>query len=228
MILAIDTSSTLCAACIWDDGVGRELGRAVEDIGKGHAERLMAVIDAALAAAEQTYADISKVAVSIGPGSFTGIRVGVSAARGLALALGVEAVGVTTLAAVIESARDGQNHQRVIAAIDAKRGELYALDDDGGANAVPAIIAASDLAALTAGIPPLLAGSGAQLVSDAFAAAGKATAGVVDTTATTADIAVYARLAAAGHIANSPPKPLYLRGPDARPQHGFALPRAGA
>lgn len=222
MILAIDTSSTLCAACVWDAQTG-ELGRAVEDIGKGHAERLMAVIDAALAAAGKTYSDISKVAVSIGPGSFTGIRVGVSAARGLALALGVEAVGVTTLAAIAEAAMQGRAVSRVIAAIDAKRGELYVLDGDGA----PAIVLSADLVKLAIGDSPIIAGSGAQLVAEVFAAAGKQINGVVDTAATTADIAIYARLAALGHIANSPPKPLYLRGPDAKPQHGFALPRAG-
>lgn len=225
MILAIDTSSTLCAACVWSLQSG-ELGRAVEDIGKGHAERLMAVIDAALVEAGKSYADISKVAVSIGPGSFTGIRVGVSAARGLALALGVEAVGVTTLAAIAETARHGNGHARVIAAIDAKRGELYVLDDGDGADAAPFIIAATGLAALANGAPPVIAGSGALSVSDAFAAAGREIAGVRDATATTADIAVYAQLAASGRITNSPPKPLYLRGPDAKPQHGFALPRA--
>jgi tRNA threonylcarbamoyladenosine biosynthesis protein TsaB len=163
---------------------------------------------------------------SAAAGAETGIRVGVSAARGLALALGVEAVGVTTLAAIAETARHGNGHARVIAAIDAKRGELYVLDDGDGADAAPFIIAATGLAALANGAPPVIAGSGALSVSDAFAAAGREIAGVRDATATTADIAVYAQLAASGRITNSPPKPLYLRGPDAKPQHGFALPRA--
>ena len=124
MILAIDTASTLCAACVWNTDAGRELGRCVEDIGKGHAERLMGVIDIALAQAGITYADITAIAVSVGPGSFTGIRVGVSAARGLALALNVPAHGVTTLSAIAETARQEFPDRRIVAAIDAKLAKL--------------------------------------------------------------------------------------------------------
>jgi len=222
MILAIDTSSTLCAACLWHDG--KELGRSVEDIGKGHAERLMAVIDAAFRQAGKTYADVSQVAVSIGPGSFTGIRVGVSAARGLALALGVPAVGISTLAAIAEAARVDAPQARIIAAIDAKRDELYLADDAAGGTAT--MLNIGELASCTSGEAPVLAGSGVSLVAAAFRDSGIEPAAIANETATTADIAIYARLAAKGRIANSPPKPLYLRGPDAKPQQGFALPRA--
>jgi tRNA threonylcarbamoyl adenosine modification protein YeaZ len=93
-VLAIDTSANLCAACVKDTG---ELGRAVRNLGKGHAEHLMAVIDEALSAAATTYAELELIAVAVGPGSFTGIRVGVAAARGLALALKIPSVAVTTL-----------------------------------------------------------------------------------------------------------------------------------
>src|SRR5690606_26362793 len=96
MILVIDTSAALCAACVFDPDSGQELGRSVLDLGKGHAEHMIAVIDDALAEAKLGYSNLSKIAVSVGPGSFTGVRVGVAAARGLALALKVPAVGVTT------------------------------------------------------------------------------------------------------------------------------------
>jgi len=223
MILAIDTASNFCAACLWQDGT--ELGRAVEDIGKGHAERLMAIIDAALADAGTDYKSITSIAVSVGPGSFTGIRVGVSAARGLALALNVPAAGVTTLAAIAQAARNGHPNARIISAIDARREELYLADDSTGG--IATMLNLSDLAALATGAPPVIAGSGASLVASAFRTAGIQPRAIVDDTATTADIAIYARLAAVGQIAGAPPKPLYLRGPDAKPQSGFALPRAG-
>ena len=79
-LLAIDTAARLCAACVLDTETGRELGREVLDLGKGHAEQLMDVIDAALSDAGVGYAELGMVAVSVGPGSFTGVRVGVSAA----------------------------------------------------------------------------------------------------------------------------------------------------
>src|SRR4051794_26516035 len=96
-ILAIDTAANLCAACVFDGDADRELGRSVRDIGKGHAEVLMDVIAEALAAAGAAFGDLDAVAVAVGPGSFTGIRVGVSVARGLALAQKIPAAGVSTL-----------------------------------------------------------------------------------------------------------------------------------
>ena len=81
-LLALDTASRLCAACVFDTEAGTELGRAVRDIGKGHAEHLIQTVNEAMKTAGVTFPEIGAVGVSIGPGSFTGIRVGVSAARG--------------------------------------------------------------------------------------------------------------------------------------------------
>lgn len=226
MILAIDTASTLCAACVADTSTGAEHGRAVEDIGKGHAERLMAVIAEALEKAGAGYRDLSAIAVAIGPGSFTGIRVGVAAARGLALALKVPASGVTTLSAIAEEARSRFPGRRILASIDAKRDELYVEDHaaDGTLRFGPAVVRTEDAAALLTGPQPVLAGSGMPLLAKTAEAAGLAFD--VAGGGATADIVVYARLAAQGRACNAPPRPLYLRGPDARPQSGYALPRA--
>lgn len=226
-LLAIDTASTLCAACICDADTGAELGRAVEDIGKGHAERLMAVVADALRKAGAAYPDIGAIAVAIGPGSFTGIRVGVSMARGLALALKVPAYGVTTLSAIAAESRETYPNRRILAAIDARRDELYVEDHaaDGGLSFGPAIVPTGEAASLVQGATPVLAGSGAAVIE--AAARDNDPAATFETVAggATADIATYARLALAGRFHNSPPKPLYLRGPDARPQEGFALSR---
>src|SRR6185436_6170923 len=113
-LLAIDTAANLCAACVFDGDAGRELGRASRDIGKGHAEVLMDVIGEALAGAGVTYADLGAIAVAVGPGSFTGIRVGVSAARGLALALKIPSVGVNALEALAFEARQTLGPQPVM------------------------------------------------------------------------------------------------------------------
>lgn len=210
-LLAIDTAADLCAACVWDTGAG-ERGRCVLDLGKGHAERLMAVIDEALAKAGASYADLGAIVVSVGPGSFTGVRVGVAAARGLALALGVPAVGVTTLEALARQARQASPGRPVLARIEAGRGQVYvaAFSAAGELTFGPAALA---LAAADDLVRAMTAEGG----DDTLLAAGK-----------TADIAFYARCGADRLAAGAPPakpRPLYLRDADAKPQAGFALPR---
>lgn len=206
IILAIDTAASLCSACVCDTEKG-ELGRQVLDLGKGHAEQLMGTIEAALAAAGVSYADLGAIAVSIGPGSFTGVRVGVSTARGLALALKIRAVGVSTLEALAAEAR---SQKPVIVRIDAGRGQAYVarFSPEGEAEFGPVALSLEE-------------------VDDMIAAAGDEV-DIVE--GKTADIAAYARLAgqklAAGDAA--PPKPLYLRDADAKPQTSFALPRKAA
>lgn len=227
-LLAIDTAASLCATCVWDTERG-ELGREVLDLGKGHAEHLMAVIETALERAGRTYADLGAIAVSVGPGSFTGVRVGVATARGLALALGIPAVGVTTLEALAEEARDRRPGSAVVAAIDAGRGQVYVAQFSaaGAAAFGPAVLSREQAVEHVAKMPEdaVLTGSAASLLA-------QATAGAIASYAATADIAVYARLAARKlaaepDIARHRPRPLYLRGADARPQDAFALPRKG-
>ena len=228
-ILAIDCSATLCAACVYDAKAGKELGRQVLDLGKGHAEHLMAVIAGALEQAGIAYADLSAIGVSTGPGSFTGVRVGVSAARGLALALKIPAIGVTTLEALAAEAATKFPGRAVLAALDAGRGEIHAAlyeqvlrDGTMVPRYGPAVTTLEQVAAMARDSSPVLAGTAAAPIA---AAAGRALD--IGPTAATADIAVYARLAAAKG-AGGKPSPVYLRAADAKPQAGFVLPRAGS
>ncbi|UVK38998.1 tRNA (adenosine(37)-N6)-threonylcarbamoyltransferase complex dimerization subunit type 1 TsaB [Mesorhizobium sp. AR10] len=220
-LLAIDCAANLCAACVYDAAAGKELGRSVLDLGKGHAEHLMAVIDAALKASGTDYAGLGAIAVSIGPGSFTGLRVGVSAARGLALALKIPAIGVTTLDALAAEAAMIFPGRVVLAALDAGREEIHATlyDELSVLMYGPAVTTFSQAAAMAADKSPVLAGTAALQIA---ASAGRAFD--IGPTLATADIAVYARLAAAKG-AGEKPKPLYLRGADAKPQAGFILSR---
>lgn len=221
MIIAIDTAATLCAACVWDSEAGRELGRAVRDIGKGHAEVLMDVIGEALAKAGAAFADLDAVAVSVGPGSFTGIRVGVSVARGLSLALGIPAVGIATLEALAFEARQRFPGQATLVTIDGGRDGIYAAlyDGFGKAGYLPAVIDLETAVQISRDAT-VLTGSAAPRVAEAAGAAL-----TVDSPAATADIATYARIAAATGFGGEKPRPLYLRAPDARPQAHLALPR---
>ena len=220
-LLAIDCAASLCAACVYDAAAGLELGRSVLDLGKGHAEHLMAVIEAALKASGIGYRDLSAIAVSIGPGSFTGLRVGVSAARGLALALKIPAIGVTALEALAAEAARGFPGRAVLAALDAGREEIHAALYDKALVLTygPAATNLVEATAMARRADAVLAGTAAPLIATA---AGHA----FDTgpVTSTVDIATYARLAAAKGPGEKP-KPLYLRGADAKPQAGFILPR---
>lgn len=225
ILLTIDTVANFCAANVWDADAGRELGRCVRDPGKGHAEILMSVIDAALAAAGKQYPDLGGVAVAVGPGSFTGIRVGVSAARGLALALSIPSTGVSTLDALAGEARAAFPGRPVLVALDARRDEIYvaAYGADDAQPGLPRIVKLPEAVGLARQDAPVLAGNAAGTIAQA---AGGGFDIAAD--AATADIATYARLAVRRGFSGGKPRPLYLRGADAKPQEGFALPRRDA
>ncbi|MCX8995781.1 tRNA (adenosine(37)-N6)-threonylcarbamoyltransferase complex dimerization subunit type 1 TsaB [Rhizobiaceae bacterium BDR2-2] len=218
ILLALDTAGADCTAALYESLEDRLLSSAVETIGKGHAERLMAVVDAALDEAGLTLDAVGKIAVTVGPGSFTGIRVGVAAARGFALALGIEAVGVSTLGVIAAAAREAHPGRPVMAAIDARRGEIYAqlFSAAGEADGPPLLLTQAEAAELARESGALVAGSARPLLVE------NAEDGGTDRYPPL----FIARLGASADAL--PPSPLYLRGPDARPQTGFAVARAGS
>ncbi|MBZ9982281.1 MULTISPECIES: tRNA (adenosine(37)-N6)-threonylcarbamoyltransferase complex dimerization subunit type 1 TsaB [unclassified Mesorhizobium] len=222
-VLAIDCAANLCAACVYDAVARQELGRAVLDLGKGHAEHLMAVIAEALKAGATAYAGLGAIAVSVGPGSFTGLRVGVSTARGLALALKLPAIGVTTLEALAAEAAGAFPGRAVLAALDAGREEIHAAlyDEMSVLTYGPAVVTLADAVAMASERSSVLAGTAATRIA---ASAGRSFD--IGPETATADILTYARLAVAKGEGERP-KPLYLRGADAKPQAGFILSRQG-
>jgi tRNA threonylcarbamoyl adenosine modification protein YeaZ len=225
IILAIDCSANLCAACIYDSASTSERARCVLDIGKGHAEHLIGVVDAALEAARLTLNDLDAIAVSVGPGSFTGIRVAVSAARGFALALGIPAIGVNTLEALAEDARSAAPGQRVLAALTTTgdRVQMAVYDEAGLEDYAPGVVALREAALIAQDNVGVLAGNAAVSIASLIGGVPP----LVATQSATADIAAYARVAARCGVGGPRPSPLYLREPDAKPQAGFVLPRRG-
>lgn len=213
-LLVIDTSGPECAAGIYDADASEMLAIRSETIGKGHAEILPGMVEAVCRNAGIALNDLQRIAVTVGPGSFTGIRVGVAMARGLAVALAIPAVGVTTLQVVAEPAL--QQGKTVLALIDARREELYAqlFAADGASLGEPAALHYDEARALGERHGATLAGSGATILAGA-------TSPQIDALA----LGVIGRIAAR-MSPDIKARPLYIRGADARPQTGFAVAHA--
>lgn len=227
IVLAIDTAGTACNVAIYDAARDTTLGFAGADIGRGHAERLMGFIDEALSVAGVEMDEVDRIAVTIGPGSFTGIRVGVATARGLGLALGRSVVGVSVLQALAKSALAAAPGHPVLIVTDAKREEVYLQRFDAAGEPVADAEALDVVSARSAfhSFGGTISGSGARLLrEDAAVEANQTEAS--QTSGDTADIAVVAKLGACADPATALPKPLYLRGPDVRSQAGFAVARS--
>ncbi len=214
-LLAFDTAFDACSVGVDTDNGGPVLRS--ENIDRAHQERLFPMIAAAMAEAGVAMADLDRIVVTIGPGSFTGIRVGVAAARGFALVTKAPAIGVTTLAVHAEAAAEKMPGRRMLAAIPARGAMLYAqsFDRDLAPFGEPRIASAHELAAEAHERDAMLAGPGADAVAHALGA--NAQQRVVHRDAVP-DVAALVRLARRAPVSGTSPKPLYLRPPDAQPR----------
>ena len=217
-VLAFDSSAAACSAAI-RDGEGRLLAHRFQSLARGHAERLMPMLRDVMAEAGLAFDALDLIAVTTGPGSFTGIRVGLAAARGLALASGLPLLGITAFEAVGAAVPPAERGGAVlVVAIDSRRGDLFTqpFAIDGTALSAGAALAPEALAeALPAG-ELVLAGDGATRARDALAALGRAA--ILARAGGPPDAADIARLALARWrpgMLPPPPLPLYLRAPDA-------------
>ncbi len=216
-ILAIDTSCGAASAAIVEAGRVEPHAVATRKMTRGHAEALAPMIDEVGRQVEGGFASLDRIAVTIGPGSFTGIRVGLALARAMGLALGVPAVGVPTLVAFAAPLLSEPRPGIIAAAIDARHGAVYfQLFEASGRPLGPS--RCDTLRECVRGIgagPALLAGDAAGLV-----AAEAHRSGLPYDLAAAADapdIVAVARIGLALDPAQNPARPLYVKPPDARP-----------
>ena len=197
LVLAFDTSAAHCAAALLSGT--QVLAHRIEPMDKGQAERLIPMLEEMLAGAGTLWRDLAVLGVGTGPGNFTGVRISVAAARGLALGLGITAVGVTTL----EAMAYGRAGDRV-ALLDARRGSLYAQVFDGG----PAVLCTLET------LPDLT--RGLTCIGHAAAQVAALSAGPVAEPVFPLTVAI-ARIALDKRFSSGRPAPFYLRGADAAP-----------
>ena len=192
---------------------------------RGHAEALMPLIAETMSAAAMEFADLDRIAVTIGPGSFTGVRVGVAAARGIALAAGKPAVGLTTLAALAAPFFDADETKALLAVIDARHDQVYMqLFGSGGRTLIaPRLAPVRDAIRAAMASPTRIVGNAAKLVESAWPDNERRPLQVAAVRAP--DIGWVARLGAATADVSAAVKPLYLRDADAQPQEAGILPR---
>ena len=220
-ILAIDTCANLCAAAVFGDD-GELKSRACDDIGRGHAARLLGIVDEALAGDAAKLSDLTRVIVAVGPGSFTGIRVGVATARGYGVTLDVSVVGITTFALLNAQARANHaNDIETCVAVAGGRGQAFVqrFSKQGLAVGEPRVMALDNAAPLDLPTDVFLIGNAALLLDPDHVhphlLADRATGDI-------------AHAFQAAEIETREPEPLYIRAADAKPQSDFALPRKSA
>jgi len=219
-LLAIDCATSACSAALWLDDAPGPSRRAI--MRRGHAEALMPMVDEVMAEARVDFSRLQAIAATVGPGAFTGIRIGLAAARGFALAAGLPVIGVTTLEAVA-AAQDSGGHPLLVA-LDSKREDVYVqlFDEVGGTLGDATAIMPGEVGALLpAGKAVAAAGDAADVVLGALSSHVPALIRLAGPDLP--DAAVVAGLAAR-RFADSPPSAdapppgaLYLRPPDAVP-----------
>jgi tRNA threonylcarbamoyladenosine biosynthesis protein TsaB len=217
LILAIDTALDACAAAVLDTDTGKLVARESQAMKRGHAETLMPLIARVIRGSGLTFAALDRIAVTTGPGSFTGLRVGLSAARGIALAASKPAVGVTTLTAYAAPVVGQNIEQPVISAIDARHDQVYfqVVGGDGSPLLRPRLAPIAEALGAARYGPPYLVGNAAQILADRWPSDAPPPLKVEAQAAP--DIAWVAWVGAAVSPDTAPARPYYLRAPDAKP-----------
>jgi tRNA threonylcarbamoyladenosine biosynthesis protein TsaB len=217
LILAIDTALDACSAAVLDTNAGKVIAQESRPMKRGHAEALMPLIARVMEASGMAFTSLDRIAVTTGPGSFTGLRVGLSAARGIALAAGKAVVGLTTLTAYAAPIVSESGEHPIISAIDARHDHVYfqVVSGDGGSLIRPQVAPVEEVLGASRFGAPHLVGNAAEILADRWPADAPAPLKVDPQPAP--DIAWVAWLGAAVSPDTAPARPYYLRAPDAKP-----------
>ncbi len=210
-ILSFDTAMAACSAAVVDTDRALPLADAFQAMERGHAEALAPMVAGVIRASGLDFSQIDRIAVTTGPGTFTGVRIGLSFARGLGLARGIPVIGIDSLSAI---AANEMADGHLLVVCDARNGDVYAASFDPARKLIagPRI---TTPASAVADVPAhsLVIGTAARAV---LAESGRSDLGV----SSAGDVPVAAQFAhlAARAIPVGMPAPLYLRAPDAKPQ----------
>jgi tRNA threonylcarbamoyl adenosine modification protein YeaZ len=212
IVLAFDTALAACSVALYDAGRDELLAVRHQPVVRGHAELLPGMIQSVMAERDLAMAALDRIAVTRGPGTFTGVRIALATARGLAFALRRPAVGITTLEA-LAAAVASHDDTPVASVIDARRGEVYLqmFAADGGALDEARLVTV-DTAVHEIPDRAVVVGTGAGVLAAAGCRALAACAPSLP------DAAAFVRRAVRLDPQAAPPEPLYLRAPDAKPQ----------
>ena len=224
LILAIDTALDACAAAVLNTATGKMMAQESQAMKRGHAEALMPLIARVMEEASIGFDSLDRIAATTGPGSFTGLRVGLSAARGIALAAGKPAVGVTTLAAYAAPVVSEGGEHPISSAVDARHDHVYlqVVSGNGGALVTPRVASIPEAIETARFGAPYLVGNAAKILGDRWPADAPAPVKIDPQPAP--DIVWVAWLGAAVDPAVALARPLYLRAPDAKPPKDLLAP----
>lgn len=219
LILALDTSMAACSACVFDSARNLVLAARLLPMQRGHAEALAPMVQEVIAEAGIAYADLVRIGVTTGPGTFTGVRIGLALARGLGVSLGIPVIGISSLAAI--ACNVAAPTQPILVASDARGDEFHVavVAADGRCIVEPALVRRAELPHVLPSAPCILLGTGADGVKAVLPERAYLRSAADDLPVA----ANFAWRCAQGEALLPPPEPLYLRPPDVKLPVQFTL-----
>ncbi len=227
-ILAIDTSCGAASVAVVEGGLAEPLAVLSRPMARGHADALAPMVEEVMRGLDGGFASLDRIAVATGPGSFTGIRIGIAMARAMAVALAIPVVGVSTLAAFAAPLLSAPRSGIIAAAIDARHGSVYfqLFEASGRPLGPPRCDSPRECVRAIGAGPAWLAGDAAALVANEANRAGLPYD--LDGARDAPDIVALAWVGLAVDPATNPARPVYAKLPDARPNPAESIARAPA